>query len=201
MSDEGPLSDGEGLTVDTPYEVANWRPLVNWILVIPHSIIQGVLGYVVGVVGLIYWLIFLFTGNLNRGLYGFMAMTLRYSARAYAFLYGFTERYPPFEFPTSARDDGGYPGIRLELPEPPEGASRTALANFILAIPHYFMLFVYGIVAGLMLFVAWFAVLFTGRWPRDLRGTVVKVANYAVRIWRYVVMVDTKYPSFSLGRP
>lgn len=191
-------SGGSGLVVDSPYECANWRPLVNWVLAIPHMIVLSVLGYVTQLLAIIYWLIFLVTGRLNRGLYGFMAMNLRYGVRSYGFLYGFSERYPPFEFPTQAADDGAYPPIRLELPEPPEGQRRTAAANFLLAIPHYFVLAVYGIAVGVVLLIGWFAVLFTGRWPAGMRDFVVRFASYGVRVWRYVFMVDSAYPSFAL---
>ncbi len=196
MTDVG--GEGSGLIVDSPYEVANWRPLVNWILAIPHLIVLSVLGYVTQILVVIYWLIFLVTGKLNRGLYGFMSMNLRYTARGYGFVYGFSEQYPPFEFPTQAADDGGYPPVRLELPEAPETQPRTAAANFILAIPHYIVLAVYGIGVSVVLLIAWFAVLFTGRWPEGMRDFVVRFGNYAIRVWRYAVMVDTSYPSFAL---
>ena len=56
--------------VDSPYELANWRPLVNWIMYIPHAIILSGLRGLAGAVGFIYWLMLIFTGQLNRSLYG-----------------------------------------------------------------------------------------------------------------------------------
>lgn len=197
---DAPAASGEvpSYVVDTPYECDNWRPLVNWILVIPHLIITGVLRYAVGVVGLFVWLGVLFTGRVPGGLYRFLAMQLRYETRANAYLLGFTTTYPPFEFPTRASDDGGHPGIIVELPEPPAETSRKALLNFLLAIPHYIVFAVIAIGAVVVAIIGWFAVLFTGRWPAGMRDFLVRVANYWLRIWVYVVMVDTRYPAFGL---
>ena len=51
----------ELLIVDSPYELARWRPLVNWILYVPHGIILNVLRMVTGVIWFIYWLILIIT--------------------------------------------------------------------------------------------------------------------------------------------
>ncbi|MEQ8717034.1 MAG: DUF4389 domain-containing protein [Acidimicrobiales bacterium] len=193
-----PAADAPSFIVDSPYEVANWRPLVNWILAIPHLIIAGVLRYAVGVVGVIVWFAVLFTGRIPPGLYGFLAMHMRYETRANAFLYGFTEQYPPFEFPSGPTDDRGFAPVRVELPAAPEQTPRSALFNFILAIPHYIVFFVIAIGAAAVALIGWFAVLFTGRWPEGMRDFLVRFGNYWFRIWVYTVMVETKYPEFGL---
>jgi hypothetical protein len=193
-----PAGDAPSYTVDSPYEIANWRPLVHWVMFIPHYIILSVLGYVVCVVGLIHWFAILFTGRIQKGLYGFLCMHARYTSRGYGFLLGFTEQYPPFDFSTSPGDDGAFRPVRVELPEAPPETSRKSLFNFILAIPHYIVIAVVGIAAGVVLLIAWFAVLFTGRWPQGMRDFIVRFANYYLRVWAYIVMVETKYPEFGL---
>ncbi len=185
--------------VDSPYELPRWRPLVNWVLFIPHAIIVGVMRYVVGVVWIIYWFALLFTGRLSNGMYGFMCMYERYSLRAQSFLLGFTENYPPFDFQVGADDNGAHEQIGVRFPVPPETTSRTALANFLLAIPHYIVLFVFSIGAAVVAIVAWFAVLFTGRWPSGMRDFLVRFQNYYLRVWVYVAMVETTYPKFGLS--
>ena len=188
------------LTVDSPHEVANWRPLVHWVLYIPHAIVLSVLQFVAEVLFVIYWLIVLITGKPNRGLFSMLVMYERYNARAGGFLVGYTEVYPPFEFDSEGADNGVYPPVRLDLPEPPEAVSRAKVLNIFLAIPHYIVLMVFGIAAGLALLVAWFAVLFTGRWPEGLRAFVIRVSNYYYRVWTYAVMVDNEYPKFGLNQ-
>ena len=195
MSDPG-SADGPYLVVDSPYEIANWRPLVHWVLAIPHLAVVNVLQAVARLLFFIYWVIFVFTGNLHRGLYDMLALHERYSARANGFLLGYSEAYPPFDFDMGPEDNGAYPPVTLSLPEPPETPPRVAALNWLLAIPHYLVLVVFGIGAALAAIIAWFAVLFTGAWPSGLRDFVVRVSNYYYRIWSYVVMVENDYPKF-----
>lgn len=191
-------SDSDYYVVDSPYEVANWRPLVHWLLFIPHGIILYAMRALAGVVFLIYWVAFLFTGRLNGGLYGVMAMYERYSERATSYLVGFSEIYPPFDFDLGGQDNGAYPPIRVELPDPPEHDSRMPALNFLLAIPHYIVFIFFGIAAAIVAVLGWFAVLFTGRWPEGMRDFLVRVTNYYLRVWTYVTMVTKEYPRFGL---
>ncbi len=197
MSD-GAATGGDLLVVDSPYQLANWRPLVHWVMYIPHAIILNALRAVAGVVFVIYWVALLVTGRLHPGMYGLLAMYERYEMRAGGFLLGYTEIYAPFDFDTRAGDNGAYLPIRVNLPEPPESTPRVAALNFILAIPHYIVLLVFGIAAFVVAIIGWFAVLFTGAWPQAMRDFLVKVGNYYLRVWVYVAMVETKYPRFGL---
>ena len=185
--------------LDSPYEVARWRPLVNWLLVIPHTVIVFLLGYLAMVVIFFYWWALLFTGRLNPGMYGFLAMVERYNVRAEAFLLGFSQKYPPFAFKTGADDDNEYPAVTLDLPAPPASTPRSNLFNWILAIPHYIVLWVLSIGAFVVLILGWFAVLILGRWPRGMRDFLVRLTNYNYRVWVYIAMVETSYPKFGLN--
>lgn len=195
-----PAIAGDMYVVDSPYELANWRPLANWILYIPHGVILWALGTVERVVFVVYWAVFLVTGRLNPGLYGFLGMYERYNSRATGFLLGFSEIYPGFDFTQGPTDNGGYPPVRLDLPALPATAPpRKAAANIVLAIPHYLVIAVFGIGAAVVAVVAWFAVLFIGRWPEGMRDFLVRFANYYYRVWVYVAMVTpAPYPRFGL---
>lgn len=186
------------LVVDSPYRVARWRPLVNFVLYIPHAIILYALQILARAVFLIYWVMFIFTGRLHPSLYGIMVMHERYNARAGGFLVGFSEIYPPFEFTTTTQDGGGYPPIRLDLPAVPESPPRSAALNVFAAIPHYIVLMVYFIACAFVAVIGWFAVLFTGAWPMGMRNFLVRVNNYWYRLWAYVTMVQNGYPKFGL---
>jgi Domain of unknown function (DUF4389) len=186
------------LVVDSPYEMARWRPLVNWVLYIPHGILLNALQILSRVVFFVYWLMLVFTGKLHPGLYGMLAMYERYNARAGGFLVGFSETYPPFDFSTNTADNNAYPPIRLTLPAIPESVPRSAALNVLKAIPHYIVLLVYYIGAVAVAVIGWFAVLFTGAWPQDMRAFLVRVSNYQFRIWTYVAMVENDYPKFGL---
>ena len=186
------------LVVNSPYELARWRPLVNWVLYIPHAIILNALQFLSRIVFLVYWVMLVCTGKLHPGLYTVMVMYERYNARSTAFLIGYSETYPPFDFDTSTVDDNAYPPVRLALPALSESVSRSAALNLFKAIPHYVVLMIYFVGAAVVAVVGWFAVLFTGAWPRGMRDFLVRVSNYYYRIWTYITMVDNDYPKFGL---
>ena len=75
------------------------------------------------------------------------------------------------------------------------------LGHFMMARWHgvRVLTFSLGIGAAVMAVVAWFAVLFTGRWPERMRDFLVRFANYYYRVWVYVAMVTpAPYPRFGL---
>jgi len=55
------------ITVETPAKMDNWRPLVQWILAIPHLIVAGALDYVSGAVGVVSWLSSCSPGSCQKG--------------------------------------------------------------------------------------------------------------------------------------
>ena len=186
------------LVVDSPHELARWRPLVNWVLYIPHALILYALQILARVVFVVYWLVLIFTGKLHSGLYGMMVMYERYNARAGGFLVGYSETYPPFDFDTSPGGNDAYPPVRLVLPAVPASVPRSAALNVFKAIPHYLVLIIFFVGAAVVAVIGWFAVLFTGAWPQGMRAFLVRVANYYYRVWTYVTMVDNEYPKFGL---
>lgn len=186
------------VTVDSPYEIERWRPLVNWVLYIPHGIILYALQILGRVTFLVYWVMFLFTGKLHPGLYNVMTMYERYNTRATGFLCGFSAVYPPFDFNAAPVDNGAYPAVRLGLPPVPEAVPRSAALNILKAIPLYVVFMVYAVGAAVIAVIGWFAVLFTGTWPTGMRDFLVRVSNFHYRVWTYVTMVDNTYPPFAL---
>ncbi len=82
-------------------KIANWRPLAQYFMAIPHLIVGGAMNYASQLVAFISWFIIMFTGKLPPGMANFMIMVQRYNARAMGFALGLTEQYPPFEFATN----------------------------------------------------------------------------------------------------
>ena len=71
--------------------------------------------------------------------------------------------------------------------------------KWFLAIPHYIVLAVLAALAFCAVIVAWFAILFTGRYPQGLFDFVVGVFRWSVRVSAYAfLMLTDKYPPFSL---
>jgi Domain of unknown function (DUF4389) len=185
--------------VERAERVANWRPLVHWLLVIPHIIVLYFVGLVAEVVAFIAWFVILFTGKLPESFAGLIALYVRYNNRVTAYGMFMREEYPPFTFETTAPDPGDDQGVWTNFVPALEGRNRLTTAfRFILVIPQYIVLVFLGIAAGVAWFIAFFAVLFTGNWPEGLRQFVVGVLRWATRVTAYALLLTDEYPPFSL---
>jgi hypothetical protein len=103
------------------------------------------------------------------------------------------DRYPSTDEQHSLRLEMAYPDARRDLNR------FLPLVKWLLAIPHYIVLFFLGIAAFVCVVIAWFAILFTGRYPRSLFDFVVGVGRWSVRVSAYALLLVTdRYPPFSL---
>jgi hypothetical protein len=187
------------LVVETPEKIANWRPLVQWILAIPHFIVVQALGGVSQVVTLISWFAILFTGRLPEGLANFQALYLRYQNRTYAYAGFLLDPYPPFAFDAVSADPGDYPAVRTDVVPALEDRNRlTTFFRPILVIPHFIVLAVLFVVTFVVLVIAGVVVLITGSWPEGLRTFVVGVMRWGTRVSAYFGLLTDEYPPFSL---
>jgi hypothetical protein len=93
--------------------------------------------------------------------------------------------------------------VSLELPYPDAQRDLNRwlpLVKWLLAIPHYIVLIFLWLAALVSVIVAWFAILFTGRYPRGLFDFVVGVIRWSNRVGAYAfVLVTDEYPPFRLS--
>jgi hypothetical protein len=187
------------LAFDPPERVANWRPLVNWLLAIPHFVVVGALRYVSEVLGVVSWFIIVFTGRLPAGIANFQVMYMRYYVRTGLFAGFLREEYPPFEFAMTPTDPGNDPRARVDVMPQLEGRNRLTVAfRLILAIPHLVVFALLTIANVVVLILAFFAVLFTGRWPAGMRDFTVGVMRWFLRLEAYLFLLTDEYPPFAL---
>ncbi|HEV8297881.1 MAG TPA: DUF4389 domain-containing protein [Acidimicrobiales bacterium] len=186
------------LSFDAPEKVANWRPLVHWLLGIPHYIIADVLNAVSGVIWIISFFAVLFTESIPEGLFNLQVMIHRYQARVTTYALFMRESYPRFEFTMSQQDPGNDP-LGLSIQRPAKVNRWLPLVKWLLAIPHYIVLLVYGIGAIVVVIITFFAVLFTGKYPLGMRDYLVKVGRYGTKVKAYVLFMRDEYPSFALS--
>jgi Domain of unknown function (DUF4389) len=73
----------------------------------------------------------------------------------------------------------------------------TTFFRWILAIPHFFFAFFYAIAFYVVIIIAWFALLFTARWPAGLYGFVGRFLRYVTRLSAYLYLGVDPYPPFS----
>ena len=185
------------IAVDSPPEIDRWRALAQWIMAIPHLIIASAMEYVSGALAVVSWFVILFTGKLPAGLANLQVMILRYSTRAEIYAGFLHDQYPPFEFSMTPEEPGGTPVDVVIEPELENRNRLTVGLRILWAIPAIFYLLVIAIVGILCWILAFFAVLFTGRWPDGLRDWVMKMMRVGLRLNAYVLLLTDEYPPFS----
>ena len=179
--------------------ITRWRPLVQWLLAIPHLLIASALRSLRQVLTLISLFTVLFTEQIPRPLFDAIVMTYRYEWRAMSYAFFMHEDYPPFDFDVSSEDDGMEPHTSLSLAYPEHLDRWKPLYKWFLAIPHLFVLVGLGIVAVLGIIGGFFAVLFTGAYPEGIRDFLVNTYRYTLRVEAYVGFLTDRYPPFSLA--
>jgi len=137
-------------------------------------------------------LMLVFRQRYPRWWFDFAVELARFGGRVAAYLLLLTDRYPSTVEAQSVHLEVAYPQV--------EQLNRwLPLIKWLLAIPHYIVLALLGIVVVLVTIVAWFAILFTGSYPRGLFDFVVGVGRWWTRVWAYAFLLVTDvYPPFSL---
>ena len=121
-----------------------------------------------------------------------LAMT-KFLNRISAYLCLMTDVYP-------STDEDQSVHIEIQYPDTKKDINRwLPLVKWFLAIPHYIVLCFLFIAATAVVIIAWFAILFTGRYPKDLFNFVVGVFRWGLRVSAYAFLLTTdRYPPFSL---
>jgi hypothetical protein len=118
---------------------------------------------------------------------------LRFQTRVFAYLALMDDRYPSTDEEQAVHVDIDYPDAQRDLNR------WLPLVKWLLAIPHFIVLVLLGIAVFLVVIFAWFAVLFTGRYPRGLFDFVEGVFRWGTRVEGYALLLVTdRYPPFSL---
>lgn len=186
-------------TFDPPEKIARWRPLVHWLLAIPHFIVLYVLGIIAGLVTVISWFAGVFTGKVPQGLQEVVAMYLRYNTRVTTYLFFLRPEYPEFSFISSMADDGADPRVRFDIVPELDGRNRlTIFFRYFMIIPQAIVLFFVSIAWYFVMLIGFFAVLILGRWPVGLRDFAVGYQRWNLRVNAYVMLLTDDYPPFSL---
>ncbi len=123
-------------------------------------------------------------------LFDFQVALMRFQARAYGYLALLTDRFPAFE--------GEYP-ISFDVSYPDKlNRWKVAIWKVITSIPHFIILIFLYLAAFVVVVIAWFAILFTGRYPRGLHTFVAGVFRWSLRVQAYIFSLTDDYPPFSL---
>lgn len=138
-------------------------------------------------------LMIVFRMRYPRWWFDFARELTRFGGRVGAYLALLTDRYPSTTEEQSVHLEIDYPDVDRDLNR------WLPLVKWLLALPHYVVLFVLGLAAIGAIVISWFAILFTGRYPRSLFDFVVGVGRWALRVQAYAfLLVTDRYPPFSL---
>ena len=139
-------------------------------------------------------LMILFRKRYPRWWFDFARDWTRFGTRVGSYLFLLTDRYPSTVEEQAVHLDIDYPAVERDLNR------WLPLVKWFLAIPHSIVLMVLAILMLLAVIVAWFAILFTGRYPKGLFDFVVGTMRWFLRVQAYVVLfVTDRYPPFSMS--
>jgi hypothetical protein len=151
----------------------------------------------VGAGGLLFFgplLLILFRQKYPRWWFDWNLELQRFGNRVVAYLALLDDRYPATDQHQSVHLDYPYPDVERDLNR------WMPLVKWLLAIPHYVVLIFLDIAALVVVIVVWFAILFTGRYPRGMFDFVEGVIRWHNRVIAYsLVLVTDRYPPFSLA--
>lgn len=196
------------LEIDYPDRELNrltsfFRPL----MVIPIAVILGLLtranvrtdsaNYIVGSGGIVFpatVLMLLFRQKYPLWWFDWNLALTRFSTRVCSYLALLRDEYPATDAAQAVHLEVAYPDARHELNR------WLPLVKWLLATPHYVVLCFLCIGAIVCVIIAWFAILFTGRYPRALFDFVAGVLRWWLRVGAYAFLLTTdRYPPFRLA--
>jgi hypothetical protein len=150
-----------------------------------------------GAGGLLFFgplLLILFRRKYPRWWFDWNLELLRFTNRVGIYLALLDDKYPSTDEQQSLHLDFPYPDARRDLNR------WLPLVKWLLAIPHYVVLFFLYIALVVVVIIAWFAILFTGRYPRGLFDFVQGVIRWHNRVVGYAyILITDRYPPFSLA--
>jgi hypothetical protein len=146
-----------------------------------------------GILFLPVLLTLLFRQKYPRWWFDWNLQLSRFLARVWVYGALLRDEYPSADEEQAVHLDFAYPDAK-------QLSRGLPLVKWFLAIPHYIVLVFLWIGAAVSVVIAWFAILFTGKYPRGLFEYVVGVQRWSLRVSAYTTLLITdQYPPFSLS--
>lgn len=137
-------------------------------------------------------LMILFRQKYPRWWFDFNVQYQRFSTRVSVYVSLLTDEYP-----STDEEQGVH--LEIDYPDASQLNRWMPLVKWMLAIPHYVVLFVLLIIAAILIMLGWFVILLTGTFPRGFHNFIVGVNRWSLRVTAYAFLLTTdEYPPFSL---
>jgi hypothetical protein len=150
-----------------------------------------------GAGGLLFFaplLMIVFRQKYPRWWFNWNLELFRFSNRVGVYVALMDDRYPSTDEQQSVHLDYSYPDVKRDLNR------WLPLVKWLLALPHFVALFFLSIAAVVAVIIAWFSILFTGRYPRGIFDFVEGVMRWQDRVVGYAILLVTdQYPPFRLA--
>jgi hypothetical protein len=152
-------------------------------------------GWWFGAGGILFFptlLMLLFRRKYPRWWFDWNLALTKFSMRCAAYALLLRDEYPSTDEEQAVHIEIPYPDAKRLSPGMP-------LVKWFLAFPHYVILICLGVIAAVYVLIAWLAIVFTGRYPKQLFDFVVGVMRWSLRVSAYAFLLTTDiYPPFRL---
>ena len=154
-------------------------------------------GLVATVVAILAWFVALVLGRSPQGFRDLSAYGLRYGAQTAGYLLFLTDRYPSSDTaqPRAAQAPPRKP-VRLLVTDDLRRSRLTVFFRFLLFLPHYVWLSLWGFAAFFAVIASWFATLAAGRSPDALHRFLAAYVRYQAHVYSYLLLVANPFPGF-----
>lgn len=178
------------LDIEYPQSLGRISTLLRPILAIPAIILLSVIPPALCTP---VALMLVFRQKYPRWWFDFNLEAVRFQNRVYAYLNLMTDEYPSTDEEQSVKLD-------LDYPDAAQLNRWLPLVKWLLALPHYIVIWVLVVLQNIVVLLAWLAILFTGQYPRPLFTFMLNAERWTLRVEAYAFLLITdRYPPFRLG--
>lgn len=173
------------------------RALFGWLYIyIPHFFVLMFVGLWASILRFIAFWVVLFTGRYPQSMFEFQVGLMKWSNRLMARMYNISDGYPAFG--VNGTDE--YTDLIVPYPEKISRGLvllRLFFGSFYVMLPHGFILYFRALFVGILTFLAWWSVLFTGKYPKDWHNWAVGQIRWNNRVSLYMNYMTDEYPPFT----
>lgn len=179
--------------VEYPERLSRLTTFFRIILAIPQLIVVSLLITVLQILTVLAWFAILFTARYPKAFFEFGQGVLRWSANVSAYLALLRDEYPPF-----STEPGEYP-VTLAFDRAERQSRFRLFIRWFAIIPNLIVFYFVQLASFVTTVIAWFAILFTARYPRGLHRFNVGVLRWQQRQQAYLYLLRDEYPPYSVN--